>query len=162
MRQQDAHTSLLRYQCSALWTPRHVLAVREGTSYSGGLCTIQIGELRATREGPQSGAVSSPGVVVCISTLLGAEDADNSNNNNIASGYDTTENGTAMELDEEEVDVEYAQAVVRDCWSKIKDGRDLGRSEVREIMMAPVTTNNKGQEQEAVVRMWCDALRMRG
>jgi hypothetical protein len=101
--------------------------------------------------------------VVCISTSLGAEDEDNSNNNNnIASGYATTENGTAMEVDEEEVDVEYAQAVVRDCWSKIKDGRDLGRSEVREVMMAPVTTNNKGQEHEAMVRMWCDALRMRG
>jgi hypothetical protein len=158
LRQQDAHASVLRYQCSALWTPRHILAVREGTSYSGGLCTIQIGELRATREGPQSGAVSSPGVVVCISTTLGAEDVDS----NIDSGYGTAENGTAMDVDEEEVDMEYAQAVVRDCWSKIKDGRDLGRSEVREVTMAPITLGNKDQEQEAMVRMWCDALRMRG
>jgi hypothetical protein len=131
--------------------------VREGTSYSGGLCTIHIADLRATREGPQSGAISSPGVVVCISTTLGAEGADN----NMNSGYDTTENGTAMDVDEEEVDVEYAQTVVRDCWSKIKDGRDLGRSEVKEVLMAPATAK-KGQEQEAMVRMWCDALRMRG
>lgn len=132
--------------------------MREGTSYSGGLCTIQIGELRATREGPQSGAVLSPGVVVCISTTLGAEDADN----HVNSGYDTTENGTAMDVDEEQVDIEYAQTVVRDCWSKIKDGRDLGRSEIREVMMAPVTTGKKSQEQEAMVRMWCNALRLRG
>ncbi|KAH6877881.1 hypothetical protein BKA58DRAFT_376115 [Alternaria rosae] len=158
LRQQDAHASVLRYQCSALWTPRHILAVREGASYSGGLCSIQIGELRATREGPQSGAISSPGVVVCISTTLGAEDTDG----NMNSGYGTMENGTAMEVDEEEVDIEYAQAVVRDCWSRIKDGRDLGRSEIREVMMASNTTSKKGQEQEATVRMWCDALRMRG
>lgn len=158
LRQQDTHASILRNQSSALWTPRHVLAVREGTAYSGGICTIQIGELRATREGPQSGAISSPGVVVCISTALGAEDADG----NMQSGYDSVENGTAMDVDDDEVDIEYAQTVVRDCWSKIKDGRDLGRSEVKEVMMAPVTTNRKGQEQEAMVRMWCDALRMRG
>jgi len=67
-----------------------------------------------------------------------------------------------MELDAEEVDIQYAQAVVRDCWSRIKNGRDLGRSEIREVMMASTTTNKKGQEQEAMVRMWCDALRMRG
>ncbi|KAI4713302.1 hypothetical protein J4E89_002281 [Alternaria sp. Ai002NY15] len=158
LRQQDAHASVLRYQCSALWTPRHILAVREGASYSGGLCSIQIGELRATREGPQSGAISSPGVVVCISTTLGAEDTDG----NMDSGYGTMENGAAMQVDEEDLDIEYAQAVVRDCWSRIKDGRDLGRSEIREVMMASTTTNKKGQEQEAAVRMWCDALRMRG
>lgn len=132
--------------------------MREGTTYSGGLCTIQIGELRATREGPQSGAVLSPGIVVCITTTVGAEDADD----NLDSGYTSMENGAALDVDDQEIDFEYAQTVIRECWSKIKDGRDLGRSEVREVMMTPVATAKKGKERDAAVRMWCEVLRMRG
>ncbi|RAR08136.1 mediator complex subunit med20 [Stemphylium lycopersici] len=152
LRQQDAHASVLRHQSSALWTQRHVLSVREGTTYSGGLCTIQIGEVRATREGPQSGAVSSPGVVLCITTVVGADDAET-----------VTENGAGMQGDGEELDTEYAQAVIRECWNKIKEGKDLGRAEVREAMMvAPAPEATREQQREAAVRMWCDGLRMRG
>jgi hypothetical protein len=78
------------------------------------------------------------------------------------SGYTSMENGAAMDVDEEEVDFEYAQTIIRECWSKIKDGRDLGRSEVKEVMMASVATTKKEQEREAAVRMWCDVLRLRG
>lgn len=150
---------MLRNQSSALWTQRHVLAVREGSSYTGGLCTIQIGELRATREGPQSGAASSPGIVLCITVAVGAEAADDGGAD---SGYTSTDNGAAMQVDEEDVDFEHAQAVIRDCWNTIKEGKDLGRSEVREFMMAPAALAKKGQERDEAVRMWCEALRLRG
>ena len=67
-----------------------------------------------------------------------------------------------MHTDDQEIDFEYAQTVIRECWSKIKQGRDLGRSEVREVMMTPVIPAKKGQERDAAVRMWCEILRMRG
>jgi hypothetical protein len=149
-RQQEALATLLRHQFSALWQPRHVLSVPQGTTYTVGLCTVQIGELRATREGPQSGGISSPGVLVCISTIVGAGDSDGSQDSLSSS----TEDG------EDQLDLEYAQAVIRDCWSKIKENRDLGKSEIREVMM--VADNLKTEEKEAAVRMWCDSLRLRG
>ncbi|USP77503.1 hypothetical protein yc1106_04777 [Curvularia clavata] len=167
LRQQDAHASMLRNQSSALWAPRHVLAVREGSSYTAGLCTIQIGELRATREGPQSGALLSPGVVLCITTVVGADESDN----DIESGYTSLENGAATDNTnikkeegdkEDEVDFTYAQSVIRECWNTIKQGKDLGRSEVREFMMAPKAEANKEKQRELAVHMWCDALRIRG
>jgi hypothetical protein len=132
--------------------------VRDAASYSEGLCTIQIAELRAIREGAGSGVVSSPGIVVCITTVVGADSSEDG----LDLGSTSVENGAAMDLDEEEPDFEHAQTVIRECWSRIKDGRDLGRSEVRDVVMAPVITKKKEQEREAAVRMWCDALRMRG
>lgn len=150
------YATLLKHQSAALWNARHILSVQQGTAYNGGLCTIQIGELRSTREGPQSGAVQSPGVVVCISTVVGSDVSDDSNPNT------KMENGTAMEIDgDATVDFDYAQAVIRDCWAKIKEGRDLGRSEVREVMMAQEDVKGV-KEKEAVVRMWCEVLRLRG
>lgn len=157
---------MLRNQSSALWAPRHVLAVREGSSYTAGLCTIQIGELRATREGPQSGALLSPGVVLCITTVVGANTSDT----DIDSGYTSLENGTATtnnadikkEDGDEEIDFAFAQAVIRECWNTIKQGKDLGRSEVKEFMMAPRAGANTEKQRELAVHMWCDALRLRG
>ncbi|EDU42444.1 conserved hypothetical protein [Pyrenophora tritici-repentis Pt-1C-BFP] len=109
-----------------------------------------IGELRATREGPQSASVLSPGIVVCITTTVGAEDTDDGPD----SGHASVGNETTMQVDgdDDEIDFEYAQTVIREFWSKIKDGRDLGRSEVREVMMAPVAPRKKAQERDAAVR----------
>ena len=59
------------------------------------------------------------------------------------------------------IDFDYAEAVIRDCWAKIKEGRDLGRAEVREAMMAREDVNGT-QEKDAAVRMWCNILRLRG
>jgi hypothetical protein len=159
LRQQDAHASMLRHQSSALWAQRHVLSVREGTSYSAGLCTIQLGELRATREGPQSGALLSPGVLLCITTVVGTDDADDGTD----SGYTSMDNGVPMDgTEQEDIDFEYAQAVIRECWNRIKEGKDLGRSEVREFMMAPKLEARREQQREQAMHMWCDALRIRG
>lgn len=142
---------------AALWTARHIVSIPQGTSYRSGICTIQVGELRAIREGLQSGAAQSPGVVVCITTTVGEEDADeNTDVGNLA-----VQNDTAT-ADEDEPDFDYAQAIIRDCWNNIKEGRDLGRFEIREVMMAPSLTTAEEREREAAVRMWCDILRLRG
>jgi hypothetical protein len=51
--------------------------------------------------------------------------------------------------------------VIKEFWAKIKEGRDLGRSEVREVFMTP-KEGGRSQEKDAVVRMWCEVLRLRG
>ncbi|KAF2819459.1 hypothetical protein CC86DRAFT_146416 [Ophiobolus disseminans] len=150
--QQDAHASLVRHQFAALWQPRHVLALNEGTSYTIGQCTVQIGELRAIREGPQSGGTQSPGVVVCISTLVGED------------SFDDGTDGASVPFEEDgddDYNFVYAQTMVRECWNLVKEGLDLGRSEVREVMMAPEYVNGN-REKDAAVRMWCETLRLRG
>ncbi|EUC44903.1 hypothetical protein COCMIDRAFT_5856 [Bipolaris oryzae ATCC 44560] len=159
LRQQEAHASMLRNQSSALWAQRHVFSVRDGTTYTAGLCTIQLGELRATREGPQSGAMLSPGIILCITTLVGAEDADEGPD----AAYAAVENGAPLDAVEQgDVDFEYAQKVIRECWGRIKEGRDLGRSEVREFMMAARVEVKRELQRDQAVHMWCDALRIRG
>jgi hypothetical protein len=124
--------------------------VQQGATYEGGPFTIHIGELRATRDG---GALQSPGVVVCISTTVSTYDASD------ATGEG--ENGAAADS-REEIDLDCAQASIRAFWNKIKAGRDLGRAEAREIMMTRRNDMGPEDERQAVVRMWCEALRLRG
>lgn len=150
LRQQEAYLSLGKHQLAALWQPRHILSLQQGTCYTAGLCTVQIGELRAVREGPQSAGVQSPGVLVCITTTIGPLDS-----------IDQTSSIEKLSEDEEDIDFDYAQAIIRNYWNKIKENRDLGRSEVREIMMQQVKSQDSG-EIEAAVQMWCEALRLRG
>ena len=126
-----------------------MLSVQNGALYTGGLFTVQIGEVRALREG-QGGGVSSPGVVVCISTIVGGESEP------VQGDEAATQNGG-----EEEVDFEFVQAMIRELWGKIREGRDLGRAEVREVFMVP-KEGGKKEETDAVVRMWCEVLRLRG
>jgi hypothetical protein len=149
LRQQEPHALLLRNQFSALWQPRHVLSIQQGVTYAAGVCTIQIGELRSSREGHQSGT-QSPGVIVCISTNVGSDDTEDAQ---VHESMDPDDGQDGPDLD-------CAEALVRDFWNKIRGGRDLGKSEVKEVM----TNHNtlKGQEKEAAVRMWCEILRMRG
>ncbi|KAH6625623.1 mediator complex, subunit Med20 [Boeremia exigua] len=135
--QADAQAALLRNQMAALWSARHTLSIQNGATYAGGLFAVQIGEVRVLREA-QGGGVSSPGVVVCVSTVAGGE-----------------EDG----VDGQDVDLEFAQATIREFWGKVREGRDLGRAEVREVFMAP----EQGREdKDAMVRMWCEVLRLRG
>jgi hypothetical protein len=142
---------LLRHQFTALWQPRHILSLQQGTTLNAGLCTVQLGELRWTREGPQSAGVQSPGVLICISTTIGADASE-----------DPLEAGSAaLEDGEDQLDFVYAQAVIRDCWGKIKNNLNLGKSEIRVVMMAQEKMTAT-QEKEAAVRMWCEILRMRG
>ena len=152
LRQQEAHALMVRNQVAALWQLRHSLSLLQGATYSAGLCHIQLGELRAAREGPQSAAVSSPGVVICISTTICDDEEDND--------APMQANGTDP-ADDELPDFEYAQEIIRACWSTIKGNLDLGRSEVREVMMAQEAVKGT-QEKEAVIRMWSEVLRLRG
>lgn len=153
-KQQDAHASIIRQQMAALWTPRHIISILQGITYKGGIFTIQIGELRTTRDAPQSGATQCPGIVVCITTVVGTDDPDDTE------GYTTD---AALTQDEvAELDFNYAQTIIRECWTMIKEGRDLGRSDIKEAMMAPVLTTHKEREREAAARMWCEILRLRG
>lgn len=98
--------------------------------------------------------MSSPGVVVCISTIAGGEQEENEAHNDINS------NGT------EPVDFDFAQATIRELWGQIRAGRDLGRGEVKEVFMAPsdagLPADAKSEETDAIVRMWCEVLRLRG
>jgi hypothetical protein len=89
-------------------------------------------------------------VLVCISVVIGADDPDDLLNSETSA----SENGA------ESFDFDSAQAMIRECWSKIKNNRDLGKSEVKEFMMA--TEDLAKQEKQAAIRMWCDALRLRG
>jgi hypothetical protein len=95
--------------------------------------------------------VQSPGVLICITTTIGADASE-----------DPPESGTAaLEDGDDQPDFAFAQAVIRDCWSKIKGNLNLGKSEIREVMMAQ-DKMTATQEKEAAVRMWCEILRMRG
>jgi hypothetical protein len=150
LNQQEPYALLLRHQFSSLWQPRHVLSLQQGTSYTAGLCTIQVGELRSIKEGPQSAGIQSPGVLVCISTVIGEDESE-----------DSEGSANSVPSDEEEpLDLEYAQALIRDCWGQIKSNRDLGKSEVKEVMMA--LDSSKSREKDMAVRMWCEVLRLRG
>lgn len=139
---------MLRHQLAALWTPRHTLSIQNGAAYTGGLFTIYIGEVRALREG-QGPGVNSPGVVVCITTVAGGEEDEG------AQSLEVNGNGV------EPVGFEFAQASIRELWGRIRAGRDLGRGEVREVFTAP-KADVKTEETDAVVRMWCEILRLRG
>jgi hypothetical protein len=154
LHQQEAHATLVRHQFAALWQLRHVLSLQQGGIYSAGLCTIQLGELRSIREGPQSGGIPSPGVVVCISTVVGSDSDEE-----VDTGSDSQAIGIGSS-DDEAVDFDYAEAIIRDCWNKIKGNRDLKKSDIREVMMTQEYV--KGiKEKEAAVRMWCEVLRLR-
>ena len=64
-----------------------------------------------------------------------------------------------------EENVAYARAAVRELWGAIRARRDLGRGEVREVFMAPSggsARDAKSDETDAMVRMWCEVLRLRG
>lgn len=145
--QSDAQALLLRNQLAALWSPRQTLSVQNGATYTGGLFTVEIGELRALREA-QGGGISSPGVVVCLSTVAGQEDHEEATNG--------VENG-----DTEQMDLEFAQATIQDMWRKIREGQDLGRGEVKQVFMTPKTLDRR-EIKDATVRMWCEILRLRG
>ena len=88
-------------------------------------------------------------MVVCISTVAGGEQDEGAQSGGV--------NGNGLEP----VDFGFAQASIRELWGKIRAGRDLGRGEVREVFMAP-KADVKTEATDAVVRMWCEILRLRG
>ncbi|CAI6337283.1 unnamed protein product [Periconia digitata] len=147
--QFDQFNQLVLNQWSLLWTPQRALDIPPnfpGFSYKVAAFTIHIGALRSRRTGPQTAATLSPGILVCISTdILGEnEEALKSDDN---------------DLDYGEIDYSQTQEAIRELWRTMTTGVELGKSEVREVMQAGA---EKEQDTEAAVRMWCEALKLRG
>lgn len=159
--QSESHTSFLVTQLSPLWAFRHALQIPSGLTYTAGQFTIHIGELRASRSGPSSAATVSPGVVVCITTVAGFTDNDDVEPE-ADEGYQSL-NGSSGSMEQEKESLEAAEEEVRALWSMLRQGLDFGKAEVREVMMGKDVAMLKGEgEKEAVVRMWCEVLRLRG
>jgi hypothetical protein len=59
------------------------------------------------------------------------------------------------------MDLEFVQANIRELWGKIREGHDLRKAEVREVLMTPEAETER-EVEDATVRMWCDVLRLRG
>ncbi|KAF2875061.1 mediator complex, subunit Med20 [Massariosphaeria phaeospora] len=163
--QSESHIALLATHLSALWTFRQTLQIPQGITYHVGQFVIRVGEIRASRSGAQSGSVLSPGVVCCITTVAGTSDDID------GEGYETefdsghtsvTEDGRMEDEDEDEnVDLDDAEKLIRGFWETLREGMDFGRAEVREVMMGKHGLKGNGQK-EAVVRMWGEVLKLRG
>ena len=143
--QTDAHFNMVANSWAQLWTPQRILEVPHGTIYKVRDFTIYIGELHAKRQAN----VNSPGVVICITTPCGAgDDVDSIPNTQEPLGPD---------------DFADLQSELRGLWKHLTNGMDFGKSEIREFkQIAQHFDGKKDLEQEAVVRMWCEALRVRG
>jgi hypothetical protein len=148
--QTDSHYNMLLTWWAALWTPQRTLEVPHGVVYKVRDFALYIGELHSKRQGQQSANVLSPGVVVCITTTCGRADDDLPSAPSLAEPL-------APE------DFEGVQHDIRGLWAHLNNGVDFGKAETREFMqVAQDFDGKKDQEQEAVVRMWCEALRTRG
>ncbi|KAF2248441.1 hypothetical protein BU26DRAFT_334151 [Trematosphaeria pertusa] len=157
--QADTHYDLLVTQWAQLWTPRRVLDLPNGITYTVSNFTIYVGELRAQRQGPQSSGVLSPGVVVCISTTAGDPVWDDE------SGVDDSTFPAANDdgFDYGDYDLSSARDMIREVWRIIREGKDFGKAEIRESFMDEKDfCAGKERAREAEVRMWCEALRQRG
>jgi hypothetical protein len=99
--------------------------------------------VRSRRSGPHTASSLSPGVVVCITTNAGSPDND-----------------PEFSDFEEEVDFDDVQNQIREVWKNIKQKVDSGKSDIGEFMQEAHDVSGNGEkEREAVVRMWCEALR---
>ncbi|KAF2638531.1 hypothetical protein P280DRAFT_72911 [Massarina eburnea CBS 473.64] len=146
----ESHYNLLLNQWSQLWSPQRALDVVNGSTYTlGGAVTIHIGEVRSRRSGPQQGGVLSPGVVVCITTTA-------------SSSSESSDHAHVMDLGEG-IGFEDVQERVTHVWKEMRKGADLGKGEVKEVLQLTKDVGGENEtEREAVVRMWCEALKLRG
>jgi hypothetical protein len=120
-----------------LWTPQRTFEVPHGVVYKVKDYTIYIGELVTRRQA----SVNSPGVAVCITVPC------------------TSSEDVLLEPD----DFADLQFGIRELWKHLTTGLEFGKSEVRESMQAAQNCGgDETKEQEAVVRMWGEALRARG
>jgi hypothetical protein len=143
-----------------MWAFRHSLTIPHGITYTCGQYTLHIGEIRMARSGPSASSnLMSPGVVVCITAVSGAKNGDiNEGEGGEDLGYVSMD---GLGADEDTVDLEERQSEVRAVWTLIKSGIEFGKAEVKEVMMGQQGVKDDA-EKEAIVRMWCDVLRLRG
>jgi hypothetical protein len=135
--QTDTHFAMIINHMSLLWAPQRTFEVPHGVVYKVKDYTVYIGELVTRRQA----SANSPGVAVCISGPC-ASSAD-----------------VSLEPD----DFADLQSDIRELWKHLTTGLDFGKSEVRESMQAAQNCGgDQMKEQEAMVRMWGEALRARG
>jgi hypothetical protein len=135
--QTDTQFGTILNYMAALWTPHRTLEVAHGVVYKATDYTIYIGELVTRRQA----SVSAPGVAVCITGPCASSEDE------------------ALKPD----DFAELQSNIRELWKHLTTGMDFGKSEVRDFMQAARDCGgDKAKEQEAVVRMWGEALRVRG
>jgi hypothetical protein len=109
----------------------------------------------------------SPGVLVCVGTEVGDVGGDEygvgqGDGEGEDSGYVSLNGGIRDGEDmEEDVDISDAEELIRGLWGTIRTGIDIGKAEVREVMLGKEGLKGK-THKEAVVRMWCEVLRLRG
>jgi hypothetical protein len=153
--QTDSHYEVIVTRMSALWRPLRSLEIPAGKTYTVGEFTLHIGELRANnvkRQGPSSVNFLCPAIVVYITTNIGATGVHGLPS--VAPGL-IDENLPGLD----KAVFEGAQTCIREFWNSIKQDVAFGRGEIRESMqMERDFEGKKTQEQEAIVRMWCDAL----
>lgn len=142
--QTDAHFAFLANQMPLLWSPQRMLDVVNGKTYHTGEFLVHVGELRSRRQ-VQTSNQTSPAVVVCVSTHTGGSRDD--------------DDPPSLPVDDNAMEFEYAQALIRDLWGTIKKDITFGRSEVREHMqLAQDFGPDQEKTREAIARMWCEAL----
>jgi hypothetical protein len=76
-------------------------------------------------------------------------------------GYNSVE-GSSENAEKEQEEAQSAEEELRGMWGSIKNKVEFGKSEVREVLMGKDGLKNKDSEAEAIVRMWCEVLRLRG
>ena len=126
---------------------------------------VAVGNLAAI----QSQQWNSPGVVVCVEmemdmgseTETDEEDEEVDEDVDMEKGQNGTNrvNGVIAEMEER---VSQCQNAVREFWGVVKRGagEQMGRGGIREVLM-DADSLVKGQEENAVVRLWCEVLRLR-
>ncbi|KAF2201724.1 hypothetical protein GQ43DRAFT_393655 [Delitschia confertaspora ATCC 74209] len=176
--QSDPHIHTLITHLSPLWSHRQTLFIPPSPSYSSGEYTVRLGQLHLSRSpyiNPGTATSATiPGVVVCIEAEADgtpkAEDSDSENDQNDIK--EESGDGSSVTLGREEEEwYKEMECGVRDIWSKIwgnGEGMGLGGKgvEVREVMMDWKTQIDWGnrrdaQEDETLVKMWCEVLRLR-
>ncbi|KAF2751145.1 hypothetical protein M011DRAFT_102610 [Sporormia fimetaria CBS 119925] len=143
----DSHASFLTGPMGALWTPGHSIKAT-GETYILGETTIQLAALTQQRGDASHGAQTlSPGVVVCIG--MQNEDVD-------------PEDIIGDEASMKRELADGGKAQIRALWDQFfSECAGVNKNEVKEVNigiegMSEKTTRN------ALIKMWCEVLKLRG
>jgi hypothetical protein len=147
--QLEQQTQFLANTLAAQWVLRHGLQVTGGISYTISDYTIHIGALHSARNAAAPNTIS-PGVVVCIERNM--EDIP---------GMDDTTAEEDQEL------LEQNREGMQAFWEEVilaESGLDIAGLEVKVMdMIAPPKSHTPAfEDAQAGVRLWCQALLLRG
>ena len=125
--------------------------------------------------GQGGGGQISPGVVCCVATEIGDGDAGDGDGGEDGEGEGGADGDMDIDVDEEEINLDDTEALIKGFWGSIRGGVDrLGAKvvagDIREVMQekSMVVEDIRAKRvsgrksEDAVVRMWCEVLRLRG